>query len=223
MTGCFLSECSTSSYKNLTPRLQEVDSTEYTISSQQEVRFVGTAAPINITVSVLEEDSIEEAGSSTDNDTNPEDTDNSTQQDTNRINNNSRLTQNTANMLTSKKVGNVSHEKAGKVVHAEIHSSVVEESSKSVIEDVQKAAPNKENKSANEVDWEELWPSGNVTHGNPFVTARVAPEEEPWATEPDFSSEGHQCYPILPLARIKHASDFTDTFLIQVGLALCSR
>lgn len=28
--------------------------------------------------------------------------------------------------------------------------------------------------------------------------------------------ESHKCYPVLQLARIKHPSDFTDTFLIQV-------
>lgn len=177
---------------------------------------MGTAAPINITVSVLEEDSIEEPTRPTNNDTKPEDTDNSIQEDE------SRLSQNSRNISASEKVSNLAPEKIDKRVHAEIHSSVVENSSKSVIEDTQKTTSNKENKSANDVDWEELWPSSNVTHGNPFVTARVAPEEEPWTTDPDFSSEGHQCYPILPLARIKHASDFTDTFLIQVRLALCS-
>lgn len=178
---------------------------------------MGTAAPINITLSVLEEDS-----RPMNNDTKPEDTDNSTQEDTNRIKDRSRLSQNSVNMSISEKVSNLAPEKVDNRVRAEVHSSVVENSSNSIIEDTQKTAPHKENKSANEVDWEELWPSGNVTHGNPFVTARVSPEEEPWSSDPDFSSEGHQCYPILPLARIKHASDFTDTFLIQVRLALCS-
>lgn len=182
---------------------------------------MGTAAPINITLSVLEEDSTEEASRPANNDTKPEDTDSSTQEDTNRIKDKSRLSQNNANMSISEKVSNSAHEKADKRMHVEIHSSVVENSIKSEIADTQKAAPNK-NKSANEVDWDELWPSGNVTHGNPFVTARVLPEEEPWTSDPNFSSEDHQCYPILPLARIKHASDFTDTFLIQVRLALYS-
>lgn len=123
-------------------------------------------------------------------------------------------------MSFTEKVSKLAHEKADKRVHAEIHSSVVKNSSNSVLDDTQNTPPNKENKSANDVDWDELWPSNNVTHGNPFVTTRVSPEEEPWASDPDFSSEGHQCYPILPLARIKHASDFTDTFLIQVSKVL---
>ncbi|KAK3885702.1 hypothetical protein Pcinc_010089 [Petrolisthes cinctipes] len=206
-------ECTTSSYNNLTPRIQEVDSTEYTISSQQEVRFVGTAAPINITLSVLEEGSIEEASRLTHDDiykSELKDTDNSSQKETNKIKDTNRSTHEKENMSTLKKIAGLVHEKTSKIVEAEIHSSVVEKSSKSVTENTTKAAPNKENKSTNEVDWEELWPSSNETHGKPFVTS-----EEPWTIEPDFSSEGHHCYPILPLARIKHASDFTDTFLIQ--------
>lgn len=40
--------------------------------------------------------------------------------------------------------------------------------------------------------------------------------------EPDsVPDENHKCYPILQLARIKHPSDFTDTFLIQVHRAVC--
>lgn len=38
--------------------------------------------------------------------------------------------------------------------------------------------------------------------------------------EEDEEGKEHKCFPILPLARIKHSRDFTDTFLVQVSFIL---
>lgn len=70
-------------------------------------------------------------------------------------------------------------------------------------------------KSSKVLDWEEVWP--NMTNETPLILSHLPDEPKSSHLEADFSAEGHQCYPVLPLARIKHASDFTDTFLIQVS------
>ena len=54
--------------------------------------------------------------------------------------------------------------------------------------------------------------TASLDNGN--QTGGESSEEDPIAVEDD---DGFHCHPILPLARIKHATDFTDTFLIQVG------
>lgn len=64
------------------------------------------------------------------------------------------------------------------------------------------------------LDWEEVWP--NITNESPLILSHIPDESLSSTLDADFAAEGHQCYPVLPLARIKHASDFTDTFLIQV-------
>ncbi|XP_042228879.1 transmembrane protein 8B-like isoform X2 [Homarus americanus] len=123
-------ECG-SAFKKLWPHIRDVKASEYTeVSSKQEMEFVGTATPINITVSVS----------------------------------------------TSEDYGNSQHE------------------------------------SSKMLDWEEMWP--NITNESPLVLSHL-PDESPPILDADFAAVGHQCYPVLPLARIKHASDFTDTFLIQ--------
>ncbi|XP_071520688.1 post-GPI attachment to proteins factor 6-like isoform X2 [Panulirus ornatus] len=124
-------ECG-SAFRKLRPHIREVKASEYTeVSSKQDVEFVGTATPLNITVSVS----------------------------------------------TNEDLGQSAHE------------------------------------SSKVLDWEEVWP--NITNESPLILSHI-PEESPSSTlDADFAADGLQCYPVLPLARIKHASDFTDTFLIQ--------
>lgn len=61
-------------------------------------------------------------------------------------------------------------------------------------------------------DWKEVWPNRS---GNSLQALFHVPDESGGHGDA-VDIEGHQCFPVLPLARIKYASDFTDTFLIQV-------
>lgn len=62
------------------------------------------------------------------------------------------------------------------------------------------------------LEWEEVWP--NRSSNSLYALSHIPDESGHQEDTQDL--EGHQCFPVLPLARIKHASDFTDTFLIQV-------
>ncbi|KAG0729782.1 Transmembrane protein 8B [Chionoecetes opilio] len=60
------------------------------------------------------------------------------------------------------------------------------------------------------IDWEEVWP--NISSSQLVVSGVGGdPSRQGRGREQD----DHQCFTVLPLTRIKHASDFTDTFLIQ--------
>ncbi|XP_069945132.1 post-GPI attachment to proteins factor 6-like isoform X1 [Cherax quadricarinatus] len=122
-------ECG-SAFKKVRQHVRDVKKSEYTeVSSKQEMEFVGTATPINITVTV----------------------------------------------------------------------SASEDYSKS------------QHESSRVLDWEEVWP--NITNESPLILSHIPDDSS--ILDVDLSAESHRCYPVLPLARIKHASDFTDTFLIQ--------
>lgn len=66
-------------------------------------------------------------------------------------------------------------------------------------------------------DWKEVWPNKS---SNSLQALFHVPDES-GRHEDTLDIEGHQCFPVLPLARIKYASDFTDTFLIQVKRVWC--
>ena len=63
------------------------------------------------------------------------------------------------------------------------------------------------------LDWEELWP--NISSNSPQLLSHV-PEDAGGCHGEAQDTGGHQCFPVLPLTHIKHASDFMDTLLIQV-------
>ncbi|XP_063843787.1 uncharacterized protein LOC135090714 isoform X1 [Scylla paramamosain] len=52
----------------------------------------------------------------------------------------------------------------------------------------------------------------SVSSNSPHVLSHV-PDDA--GHHGEAQDKEHQCFPVLPLTRIKHASDFTDTFLIQ--------
>lgn len=94
--------------------------------------------------------------------------------------------------------------------------------------------------SKQEVQLAETVPPTNITVSvstsqNWVTQSQDSPSDEDWKPMPrnltddaskrqrldsnNLLDEAQKCFPILPLARIKHPSDFTDTFLIQVFLS----
>ncbi|CAL4153422.1 unnamed protein product [Meganyctiphanes norvegica] len=54
------------------------------------------------------------------------------------------------------------------------------------------------------------------TYNMPMIIISLKPEKALGGDyNSDESSSSQECYPVLPLERIKHTTDFTDTFLIQ--------
>lgn len=67
-----------------------------------------------------------------------------------------------------------------------------------------------------QVDDQQLFNLTTTPPGDKRNTTLFSPLEK--EEEEEIGKDEHQCFPILPLARIKHSRDFTDTFLFQVIL-----